>query len=122
MQYSGTDAIDVLSKKIDKTDPAASSHWQKLHKGFKYNDGVLSGMQGFGGSQSPFTGIKKKLHYLFQKRYRNMGRQYDKFKFIDLKGAEGAAFTNTIYGNNWKAAKAKMPADEFAAFQKVLLK
>jgi len=46
----------------------------------------------------------------------------DGVKFIDLKGAEGAAFTNTIYGNNWKSAKAKMPADEFAAFKKVLLK
>ncbi len=46
----------------------------------------------------------------------------DGVKFIDLKGAEGAAFTKTIYGNNWASAKAKMPADEFEAFKKLLLK
>ena len=88
MYYFGTDAIDILSKKIDKTDPAESSHWKKYHKNFKYNDGVLTGIQGFGGSQSPYSGLKKTLHYLFQKRYRNLGKQYDKFKFIDLKAKQ----------------------------------
>ena len=88
MYYFGTDAIDILSKKIDKTDPAESSHWKKYHKNFKYNDGVLTGIQGFGGSQSPYSGLKKTLHYLFQKRYRNLGEQYDKFKFIDLKAKQ----------------------------------
>ena len=42
MYYFGTDAIDILSKKIDKTDPAESSHWKKYQKNFKYNDGVLT--------------------------------------------------------------------------------
>jgi len=84
MNYNGIDAINILSKKIYKIDPAESSHWKKFHEKFKYTDGVLSGIQGFGGSQPPKTGIKKKIHNLFQKRYRKIGNQYSNFNSIDL--------------------------------------
>ena len=42
-------------------------------------------------------------------------------KFVDLTGAEGAAFTKTVYGATWDAAEKKIPAETFAKLKKYLL-
>ena len=66
MNYYGTDAINILSKKIYKPDPAESSHWRKYHKNFNYNRGHLTGLQGFGGCQPPYKGLKKICIIIFK--------------------------------------------------------
>ncbi len=43
-------------------------------------------------------------------------------KLLDLDGKAGAAFTNTVYGATWAAAKKKIPAETFEQMQKYLLK
>ncbi len=88
MNYYGTDAINILSKKIYESDPAESSHWRKYHENFNYNRGQLTGLQGFGGYQPPYKGIKKILHKFFQKRYRLLGLKFHKFKYIDSKAKQ----------------------------------
>jgi len=45
----------------------------------------------------------------------------DGVKLVVLKGKAGKAFTNTVYGETWKAAKKKMPADVYAKLRKLLL-
>jgi len=42
-------------------------------------------------------------------------------KLIQLKGKAGKAFTRTVYGETWAAAKKKMPADTYAKLRKLLL-
>lgn len=42
-------------------------------------------------------------------------------KAIDLTGKAGEAFTRTVYGATWAAAKKKIPADVFAKLEKLLL-
>ena len=42
-------------------------------------------------------------------------------KLITLKGAEAAAFTDTVYNVTWEAAKKKIPADMFKQLRKTLL-
>ena len=43
-------------------------------------------------------------------------------KLITLEGKAGQAFTNTVYGATWDAAKEKIPADTYAKLYKLLLK
>ena len=43
-------------------------------------------------------------------------------KLIVLKGAAGKAFTRTVYGETWAAAKKKMPAETYNNLRKYLLK
>ena len=43
-------------------------------------------------------------------------------KLITLKGKAEKAFTKTVYGATWAAAKKKMPADTYAKLRKLLLK
>ncbi len=45
----------------------------------------------------------------------------DGVKLIVLKGKAGKAFTRTVYGATWAAAKKKIPADVFAKLEKLLL-
>lgn len=42
-------------------------------------------------------------------------------KLIDLKGAQGKAFTDTVYNVTWEAAKKKMPADLYNQLRAKLL-
>ncbi|MEE8333327.1 MAG: TRAP transporter substrate-binding protein DctP [Alphaproteobacteria bacterium] len=42
-------------------------------------------------------------------------------KAIELEGKAGKAFTATVYGATWAAAKKKIPADVFAKLEKLLL-
>jgi TRAP-type C4-dicarboxylate transport system substrate-binding protein len=43
-------------------------------------------------------------------------------KLVNLKGDAAKAFTKTVYGETWAAAKAKMPADVYEKLRKYLLK
>ena len=42
-------------------------------------------------------------------------------KLITLPGEAGKAFTRTVYGETWAAAKKKMPAETYAKLRKLLL-
>jgi TRAP-type C4-dicarboxylate transport system substrate-binding protein len=42
-------------------------------------------------------------------------------KLVTLKGKAGKAFTKTVYGETWSAAKKKMPAETYAKLRKYLL-
>ena len=42
-------------------------------------------------------------------------------KLVTLQGKAGKAFTKTVYGATWAAAKKKMPADTYAKLRKYLL-
>lgn len=52
----------------------------------------------------------------------NAAVKADGVKFIDLGGKEGEAFTATVYGKTWEAAKEKIPAETYAKLRKLLLK
>ena len=53
MIYTGQSAIDHLATKINETDPAASSHWQKYHSHFEFTGDGFKGLEGFGGYNPP---------------------------------------------------------------------
>lgn len=84
MKYSGIEAINVLSRRIYEDDPTESSHWKKFHGKFSYKNGILSGIKGFGGSQPTYQGFRKKIHNLFQRKYRKIGAKFPKFDTIDF--------------------------------------
>jgi len=81
--YSGRSAIDYLSSEVAKSDPGASSHWQKYHADFKFDGKSFSGLKGFGGSSNKPTGFRALLSKLLQKKFRRYGDSSDKFAFID---------------------------------------
>ena len=83
MIYSGKAAIDYLSNQVTIEDTAESSHWQKYHSQFEYTGEGFQGLQGFGCNTTPYTGIRKLIHQLFQKRYRSMGNNLPDFDEID---------------------------------------
>ena len=47
------DIIADLSKFINKKEKTRSSHWEKYQSNLLYNDGVLSGLEGFGTNNKP---------------------------------------------------------------------
>ena len=81
--YSGQKAIDYLATEVSKNDPGESSHWRKYHSAFKFTGIGFEGLQGFGGSQQPYSGPRLWLHLLLQRPFRRMGITFPKFKLID---------------------------------------
>jgi len=61
--------IETLSQFIEVQEKTQSSHWKKYHSNFKYKNGELSGLEGFGTINKPLTGIKKIIYNLFLNRH-----------------------------------------------------
>lgn len=88
MIYSGKSAIDYLANEVATEDIGESSHWQKYHSQFKYTGDGFKGLQGFGGNTKPYTGVRRLIHRLFQRRYRNLGKNFSSFHEIDNVATE----------------------------------
>lgn len=93
----GDSVFDYLSAAVAEPDPGASSHWQSQHAGFVYKDGAFSGLQGFGGCQPPYTGLRKWAHVLLQSRFRRQFRGSAAFNTLDAKAAEITAKQSRAY-------------------------
>ncbi|MFZ5589822.1 MAG: sugar O-methyltransferase [Pseudomonadota bacterium] len=81
--YSGQTAIDYLGTEVSKDDSGESSHWRKYHSAFRFTGGGFEGLQGFGGSEKPYRGLRFGLHRLLQRRFRRMGAEFPQFTVID---------------------------------------
>lgn len=84
MTYRGSDAVKYLSGHLSADDNVSSAHWRYYHSDFGFDSqGNLRGIKGFGGSARPYTGVRRILHHLFQRKYRRMARTYDNFDSLD---------------------------------------
>jgi len=81
--YSGQAAIDFLALEAYKSDPEASSHWEMFTSDFRFTGEEFSGLGGLVGRDKPYSGLRLWLSKLLQKRFRNFGDAYAKFKEID---------------------------------------
>lgn len=81
--FSGQAAIDYLTIQATKSDPCASSHWQKYHSGFKFNGYEFEGLEGFGGNDKQPIGLRLWLTRLLQQRFRRFGDIYANFDTLD---------------------------------------
>lgn len=93
----GTDALAWLAAHLDETDPAASSHWRQEHETFRFEDGQFSGLRGFGHHAPPARGLRRWVHVLLQKRYRDMGRELPRFAEFDALTAAIARKQDRFY-------------------------
>ena len=90
----GLNAIKFLSKSINSKEKVSSSHWNFLHKNFKYENGNLSGLIGFGAITKPHRGFLKKTHLMFQWIFRKMAKDIVLFNKIDKKANKITSFQN----------------------------
>lgn len=90
----GLNAIKFLSKSINSKEKVSSSHWNFLHKDFKYENGNLSGLIGFGAITKPHRGFLKKTHLMFQWIFRKMAKDIVLFNKIDKKANKITSFQN----------------------------
>jgi len=86
--YSGESAIEYLGSQVSKEDIGESSHWRRYHSQFQYTGDGFMGLQGFGGHSRSYTGIRKFIHHMFQRHYRNMGTEFPYFNEIDDSASE----------------------------------
>ena len=84
----GLGIIKILSKSLNFKEKVSSSHWDLYHKDFKYENGVLSGLIGFGNLTKTYKGLHKKIHLLFQWIYRKKAIDPFLFNKIDKKADE----------------------------------
>lgn len=85
--FRGDSVFEHLAGSLSAPDPGASSHWQLQHAAFSYEDGVFTGLQGFGGYQRPYSGLRKWVHALLQSRYRRGFGQDSHFANFDAVAA-----------------------------------
>lgn len=83
MIYPGRAAIDYLAAEVSKNDVGESFHWRKYHSAFRFTGDGFQGLQGFGGSEKPYRGLRLGLHRLLQRRFRRMGAEFPQFTAID---------------------------------------
>tara|TARA_B110001454_G_C12487682_1_gene337074 strand:+ start:19 stop:597 length:579 start_codon:yes stop_codon:yes gene_type:complete len=76
------DTIYALSLELEKKDDVSSSHWNKYHKNFSYNNGKLKGLEGFGTYRKPYYFFEKPFHRFFQKKYLKLSSKSDFFESI----------------------------------------
>lgn len=81
--YYDRDAIDFLARQLDRDEVSASSHWRQMHETFRYADGRLSGLRGFGTFTPRSRWIASLAHRLLQQPWRRMGRAFPGFRRID---------------------------------------
>lgn len=81
--YFGQAAIDYLAAEVVKSDAGASSHWQKFHSDFHFTGNGFQGLQGFGGCDDPYRGLRFGLHRLLQSKFRRIGQRFPRFQEID---------------------------------------
>ncbi len=86
--YSGQAAIDYLATEASKDDPGESSHWRKYHATFRFTGNGFEGLQGFGGSEKPYRGIRWGLSRLLQRKFRRMAEGLPQFTVIDSLASE----------------------------------
>ena len=63
--------LEILKESIKSDDNTQSSHWKKYHAKFKYENGIFSGLEGFGTNTKRLTGLKKIIYDLLLLRYQN---------------------------------------------------
>ena len=90
----GLNAIKFLSKSINSQEKVSSSHWNYYHKDFKYEKETFSGLMGFGALTTPYKGLFRNIHYMFQWIFRKMTKDIVLFNKIDKKANEITSFQN----------------------------
>lgn len=83
--------LEHLKKYLNSKEKVSSSFWNYYHKDFKFENGHLSGLIGFGALTKPYKWPTKNIHYMFQWIFRNMAVDNKFFKKIDKKANEIAS-------------------------------
>tara|TARA_B100001250_G_C19742946_1_gene763904 strand:- start:112 stop:1017 length:906 start_codon:yes stop_codon:yes gene_type:complete len=80
--------IERVSRYVESEEKTQSSHWKKYHSNFKYNNGKLYGLEGFGTINPPFRGLKKIVYNALLTRYYKHIHDKSFFKNIKSKAIE----------------------------------
>lgn len=81
--YFDRDAIDYLARCVDQEDAGASAHWREMHGTFRYIDGELTGLRGFGTYTDRSHWARNLAHRALQQPWRRMGRGFPDFARIE---------------------------------------
>lgn len=90
-------AVAEIARRAGGTDASSSSHWREMHEGFAYREGKLSGLRGFGGSQTPRGTLHVWANRLLQRPYRAQGAGLSRFPYFDSRLAAAAALQGRVY-------------------------
>ncbi|MFZ4712611.1 MAG: putative sugar O-methyltransferase [Bacteriovoracaceae bacterium] len=92
------DIILELTKYISTKDKASSSHWDQFHQTYSFDGNSFKGLEGMEGHCQPQGNpLKQFLHYLFQAKYRNMGKAYSTYDNVYEKSKNVIARMNGQY-------------------------
>ena len=85
------DAVRAIAARLGEEDKGSSSHWDKYHSEFKYENGKLSGIAGFGDGRGSGTFLHKIMHRMLQTPFFKMGADFRTFPECLRLGREVAA-------------------------------
>ena len=91
------EVLDILKKSIKSDENTQSSHWKKYHSKFKYDNGILYGLEGFGTNSKPLKGVKKIIYNLLLKRYHKNIINKSLFQEIKKNAIEIAHKQNRLF-------------------------
>ncbi|MCZ8344725.1 MAG: putative sugar O-methyltransferase [Leptospira sp.] len=98
MIYPENQAIQYLVNHLEDDASATSSHWQKYHRDFKVGEELdISGIIGFGGFSTEYTGLRKWAHRILQSKFRKFGYASPGFFSVDIIAAEMTKIQNRGY-------------------------
>jgi len=90
-------AILALRGQLGMTDHSSSSYWQDMHAYLRNPDAGQLMPQGFGAHTPRPTPLRRLLHHLLQRRYRNMARHFSTFPRINAAAADLADRQGRFY-------------------------
>lgn len=97
MIYTGQAAFDYLADEVNKEDSGESSYWRKYHSAFRFTGEGFDGLQGFGGNEKPYHGLRLAIHTLLQSKFRRMGKEFPDFRLIDSLAQDIVTKQNRAY-------------------------
>jgi hypothetical protein len=90
--------IEELSKHLSLKDTASSSHWDHFHKTYSFDGNSFKGLEGMEGYCKPQSNpLKRLLHYIFQFKYRTMGKVFNTYDTIYKKSKDVVTRMNGQY-------------------------
>lgn len=95
--YRDHDAIDYLARHLDSVETGASSHWREMHATFRYSEGRLEGLRGFGTYTPRSRWAENVTHRVLQSRWRRLGRAFQGYPRIERIAEEIARRQGRVY-------------------------
>lgn len=96
--FLGNKIYTYLIKNINKRETESSSHWNYYHQDFKFENGKLRGIKGFGHNHNYYGFFSNSIHFLFQRKYFKMSSKSSFFKEINQSAILIAKKQKRAYG------------------------